>query len=340
MKTAKKVAIIVAVSLIAAGIALFAAGFAMVNFNFKEMSPMEYTTNTHKITEDFSSININISTADICFIVSDDGESRVECYETEKRFHTVSVGGDTLTIREQKNFNIFDYINFDFNKPRVTLYLSRTQFDALNINSDTSLIVIPDEFSFANCNITNSTGDVKYTAPTSGELAIQVTTGRIMVSDISPKSIVLTANTGHVTLTSAKVSGNVCVTTSTGRIYLRDIECQDLSVTSSTGNKDIAGIKCKDLSSASSTGRSVFEDVIASGIIKIEADTGDVKLERCDAAELFIKTDTGDVEGTLLSDKIFLTQTDTGRIIVPKSTTGGKCEIETDTGDITMSIVK
>ncbi len=340
MKTAKKVAIIFAISLIAAGIALFAAGFAMMNFNFKEMSPMKYTTNTHKITQEFSSINIDIAVADIAFIVSDSGESRVECYETEKRYHTVAVEGDTLTIREHKNFNIFDYINFDFNTPRVTLYLSRTQLDALNINSDTSLIVVPSEFSFANCNITNSTGDVKYQAPTAGELAIKVTTGRIMVSDISPKSISLTANTGHVTLTSAKVSGNVCIATSTGRIYLRDIECQDLSVTSSTGNKDIAGIRCRNLNTASSTGRSIFEDVIAGGVIKAEADTGDIKLERCDAIELFIETDTGDVEGTLLSDKIFFTQTDTGKVNVPRSVTGGRCEIETDTGDIIMSIVK
>lgn len=340
MKTAKKIAIISALIFIVAGMTLFITGCALLNFNFEEISTVKYTTNTHKITEDFSSIDIDIAVADVAFIVSDNGESRVECYESEKRYHTVAVEGNTLTVREHKDFNIFHFINLDFKKPRVTLYLSRTKFDALKISSDTSLIVVPTEFSFKKCNISNHTGDVKYTAPTSGELNIKTTTGRIMVSDIAPESISLAASTGNVTLTSAKASGNVCIATSTGKIYLRDIECQDLSVTSSTGNKDIAGIKCKNLSSASSTGRSVFEDVIAGGVIKAEAGTGDVKFERCDAAELFIKTDTGDVEGTLLSDKIFLTQTDTGRISVPKSTTGGRCEIETDTGDITMSIVK
>ena len=51
-----------------------------------------------------------------------------------------------------------------------------------------------------------------------------------------------------------------------------------------------------------------------------------------------MRTHTGDVSGNLLSDKVFITETDTGRIDVPKTTTGGKCEIKTDTGDIRISI--
>ena len=57
-----------------------------------------------------------------------------------------------------------------------------------------------------------------------------------------------------------------------------------------------------------------------------------------DAEELFIKTDTGDVTGTLLSAKEFVYETDTGRVKLPETTTGGKCEIITDTGDIHIEI--
>ena len=56
--------------------------------------------------------------------------------------------------------------------------------------------------------------------------------------------------------------------------------------------------------------------------------------DRCDAAELSITTDTGDVKGTLLSDKVFIARTDTGRVHVPETTNGGKCKITTSTGDI------
>ena len=72
----------------------------------------------------------------------------------------------------------------------------------------------------------------------------------------------------------------------------------------------------------------------------IKRSTGDVKFDGSDAAEIFIKTDTGDVTGSLLTDKVFITQTDTGNIDVPKTVNGGRCEISTDTGDIKISVKK
>ena len=80
--------------------------------------------------------------------------------------------------------------------------------------------------------------------------------------------------------------------------------------------------------------------MIAEGAISIERETGDVRLDRCDAAEITVLTDTGDVEGTLLSEKVFIVATDTGKKDVPESLTGGKCKITTDTGDIVIKIVK
>ena len=80
-------------------------------------------------------------------------------------------------------------------------------------------------------------------------------------------------------------------------------------------------------------------DVIAVGMISVERSTGDVKLDSCDAGEISVTTDTGDVTGSLLTDKVFITQTDTGRVNVPETTSGGKCRIFTDTGDIQIEIV-
>jgi DUF4097 and DUF4098 domain-containing protein YvlB len=63
-----------------------------------------------------------------------------------------------------------------------------------------------------------------------------------------------------------------------------------------------------------------------------------VKFEKSDAAELSIKTDTGDVTGTLLTEKIFDAKSSTGDVDVPKTGSGGKCEIRTGTGDIRIKI--
>lgn len=70
----------------------------------------------------------------------------------------------------------------------------------------------------------------------------------------------------------------------------------------------------------------------------LERDTGDIEFDGCDADAIYVKTDTGSVMGTFLTDKEFVTDTDTGSVDVPKSVTGGRCEISTDTGNIRVKI--
>ena len=72
----------------------------------------------------------------------------------------------------------------------------------------------------------------------------------------------------------------------------------------------------------------------------MERDTGDITFDKCDASDIYIKTSTGDVKGTLLTEKVFYTQTSTGNIDVPKTVNGGRCEITTSTGNIKINIQK
>lgn len=58
------------------------------------------------------------------------------------------------------------------------------------------------------------------------------------------------------------------------------------------------------------------------------------------AAECFLSCTSGSVKGTLLSDKIFLTDSGSGSIRVPRSTEGGTCEITTTSGSIRIDIAK
>ena len=78
--------------------------------------------------------------------------------------------------------------------------------------------------------------------------------------------------------------------------------------------------------------------MIAEESISVERSTGDVRLDRCDAGELSVKTSTGSVAGSLLSEKVFVTHTDTGRVDLPATAVGGKCEITTTTGNIRIRI--
>ena len=186
---------------------------------------------------------------------------------------------------------------------QISVSDQRKWYDHIGVSVDNTKITVylPKNFVFENISIKASTADIK---------AENLNVGRIELS----------VSTGDITLNSINCENEVDVSVSTGKTKLTDVFCNSLFSSGSTG----------DIS---------LDNVIANREISINRSTGDVKLNRCDASALLIKTDTGDVNGSLLSDKVFITQSDTGRIDVPKTVTGGKCEITTDTGDITIIVI-
>jgi len=133
------------------------------------------------------------------------------------------------------------------------------------------------------------------------------------------ESIIAHTNTGDVKIESITAVNDIQVETDTGDIKLTDISCTKLETETDTG----------DIS---------LKRVIAEGDFDITSDTGDVKFSDSDAEEINVETDTGDVTGTLCSEKIFQTDSDTGHIRVPDSVTGGRCKVTTDTGDIELKV--
>ena len=132
--------------------------------------------------------------------------------------------------------------------------------------------------------------------------------------------------------------GTLSVKTSTGNIYAENVTADALGLCVSTGDISVSNVDCKNVTSSGNTGDISLKNVIATEKISINRSTGDIKLDRCDATEISVKTDTGKVVGSLLSEKVFIAETSTGKVSVPKTTTGGKCEITTSTGDIKIEV--
>ncbi len=80
----------------------------------------------------------------------------------------------------------------------------------------------------------------------------------------------------------------------------------------------------------------MLKDLIASETISIQRDTGNVVLKHCDAGEIFVKTNTGNINGSLLSDKMFIVGSNAGKIKIPKTSIGGRCQAKTNTGNISF----
>jgi len=322
MKTRTNSWLMIAAILLLIGCILFAGTMSMLGWDFTKFSTVQYETNTYQINDTFQNVSISTDTADIIFTVSDDETCIVDCYEEENTRHSVTVENDTLIIKLIDERTVTDYIHYigiNIGTPRITIQLPETEYASLFIDESTGDIDIPKDFSFKDVDISISTGDVRFCATASGLTCIKGSTGDIRIENTTVGSLDLSVSTGDVIVSDVICESDVIVGVSTGKALLTDITCQNLTSRGNTG----------DLS---------LENVIAAEKFMIQRSTGDIKLKNSDACDLFIQTDTGDITGTLLTEKIFFVQTNTGDVEVPQTTTGGKCEINTDTGDVTFTI--
>ncbi len=319
MGRSTRIWLIIAAILVVAGIVLFSVALWKADFDLDMLSTGNYETNTYEISEDFNHLSLDTGTASISFVLSADGKCKVECYEEEKVKHTAAVKGDTLEIQVTDQRQWYDYIGIHFDSPKITVYLPKAEYGALSISGSTGIIQIPEKLTFERVDIATDTGNIHCLATVSGLLKIKTSTGKIGVENTSVGALDLSVSTGLITVSQ--------------------VNCQeDMNIRVSTGRTNLTDIACKNLTSNGDTGDIVLNHVIAAEKISVQRSTGEVRFDGSDAAEIFVETDTGDVTGSLLTAKVFVASSDTGRVNVPKSTAGGQCEIHTDTGNIKITI--
>lgn len=318
MKKAAKIWLIIAASLVLIG-CVFIGVMSVLKWDFTKLSTVKMETNAYEISEKFSGVALGTDVADVVFAVSEDGKCTVKCVEDSKRKHTVTVKENTLVIKMTDSREWFERIGIHFAAPKITVYLPKGGYNGLLIREATGDIQIPKEFTFETADISLSTGNVDFSASVSASVKIKATTGDIRVENISADSLDLAVTTGGITASNVACRG-------------------DANVKVTTGKTRLTQMTCKNLTSNGSTGDAFLTDVVAEETLSVKRTTGDVRFDGADAGEILVKTSTGAVTGTLLSEKVFLTKTDTGKVSVPQTVTGGKCDITTTTGDIRIAI--
>jgi DUF4097 and DUF4098 domain-containing protein YvlB len=291
----------------------------MFRCDFAKFAVPTYETRCYEVCAEYQHISVVTSIADVVLVPSDNGKTSVVCSEEKNVTHSVIVRNGTLMVERVDTRKWYEYIGIRFSAPKITVYLPGKTYGALTVRSNTGKVDIPGVFAFASMNISGNTGDVTSAASVSEHIRIKTTTGNICVEDVSADAMRLSVSTGKVTVSGVKCTGTVAVNVSTGNVAMTDVTC---------GN----------LASNGSTGKITLKNVVATGSCVLQRNTGNIRFEDCDAAEIFAETNTGDVTGSLRTEKVFVAQSDTGWIRVPKTSTGGRCEITTNTGNIRMKI--
>lgn len=231
------------------------------------------------------------------------------------RFGFVQIGKYTLHTNTTEVFEDFQNIEIDVDASNVTLALSQDETCRVECRE-------PDRLRHR-------------VAVRNGTLYVSLDSGDDLLSRVGLHSETLGVT---VYLPRAEYH-NLNVETDTGAITLRDTVVNGMSeISSDTGEITISHCQLSRAELDSDSADILLNYTTCGGTLKAESDVGNVIFDQSDAAEILVETDTGDISGTLLSDKVFTAKSRTGMVVVPESLTGGRCVLNSDTGNIQVRI--
>lgn len=321
MKKSTKKWLIAALILVLVGGAIVAAVTVYVDMDYSRLNTEKYVTNTTEITEDFDNIQIKTYSADITFIPTKSDKCKVVCNKCEDLTHTITSENGTLSVDEKDNREFIDKIAFTVSSPttEITVYLPVKEYGKLQINDDNGDVIIPEDFTFTDITVFGQNGEIECNANADNNIEIETYSGDINLSGVTAKGINLNSKSGE--------------------IELKDIACsEDCIAHNDMGDVNAENVSCGNFLSDALSGEIRLKNVVANKKMDIQRNTGDIRLHASDADEIYLKTESGSITGTILTEKIFLTETQSGNVSVPKTVKGGKCEIITEWGDIDISL--
>ena len=301
------------------GVIIFVSVLAANDWDYDNFGKRVYVTNEHIIEQNFSNFDFDIEDAHIQFFLSETDEIKVVCLEKEGLEHSVSVINDTLYVKSSSNKTLLDYIQIDFDRPQIKVYLPTTEYNSLDFEGSIGFVSIGDSWKFNEIDIEVSTGDIRCGAICTGDVEISTSTGKVFIWGFGiEENLSISTSTGSVFVDDIEVGGNIDIEVSTGKVELENVKCLNLNIEAQTGTTKLLNINCLNKT-------------------LIKSSTGNVFFNNFYAAEINVNTSTGNVKGTIKSPMDYEASSDTGEVIVPMDQGTNKCIINTDTGDIIIT---
>ncbi|MBR5947668.1 MAG: DUF4097 family beta strand repeat protein [Clostridia bacterium] len=298
-----KIALITAVCLIGVGLILGIVGYAAGGADmFKDEATAEREI---VINEAFSDIVINCERSKVVLIPAEDGVCRIIAEESDSLKLTAEVQGGALRIDQKSkskwNLNLIGFNFFAFKPYKLNIYLPESEYRDLSVNNVSGGVEARSGLAFSNANLETVSGGIR------------------LDSRIRSKASVISVS---------------------GGVEAGGFECESIKVNCTSGGIRLSSISCDNADIKCISGGITLTRVIASGELRVETVSGGIVFDCCDGGSIRAEAISGSIRGSLLSAKVFKTDTTSGKISVPEDGDGGVCELETVSGRIEITITE
>ena len=345
MNRTKNICLIASAITVAVGICISIFVCIITNFNPYKNAEVKFDEKVHLIDEKFENIKIDDTMCNIFIIPSEDEECKVVCHDEEKRYHTVEVVNNTLTINSVDSRKWYEefYFGFTFSWNdfiSLSIYLPEKEYKELYIDTFSGDVDIASSFTFANSEVESTSGDIKCNAKFKGDVKFDSTSGDIDLSNVSANNISACTTSGDIAISDISAD-NISADTTSGEVEISSVNAKDkLYADSTSGDVNVLDSKAYDIFLESTSGDVDMRNTVSLGDLKIESTSGDIEFYRCDGKSIDLNSVSGDIEGSFLTEKLFITDTTSGEVNVPNCTSDEQCRITTTSGDIEVTILK
>ncbi|MBQ4263284.1 MAG: DUF4097 family beta strand repeat protein [Bacilli bacterium] len=213
-------------------------------------------TNEYEIKETFENIKIITDTADIDFVLSENLNTLIICEEHKNIKHSVNVKENTLLVEVNDNRKWYEHIGISTSK--ITIYLSKNEYDEFIMESDT--------------------GNIRIKSINANKLDLSTLTGNLKIVNTKCKNLFSESDTGNILLENVIASEKFKIETDTGDVKFKDSDASDIFVKTDTGNVTGNLLTDKVIFAESDTGNIDVPKVITDEKCEIITDTGDIKI--------------------------------------------------------------
>lgn len=258
--------VIIAITLIAAGIIICFTSCYAVGFDIKKLSASPEPTLVEKSfpMDQVKRIEVGLATEKLRVYESEDDEIHVSYYTNGDDYELKLEEGE-LSLKH-KGLGFFDMFKFD-----------------LFFGNREATLRVPADFN-ADMEINLSTGDLTVeNLQALGNLELELTTGRTAVRNVSCATLAIGSTTGEVSIADTKAD-KASVKCTTGAAHLSNLDAIDIYISMTTGSVrgTLAGNDSDyTIVSYTATGRNNLPANWGSGERKlhVEASTGDIAID-------------------------------------------------------------
>ncbi len=301
MKTSTKIF----TAVLALGLVVSFAGFAMANFDFNNLNEGgAYEKKTYLAEGPVTSLRVDTESAHVTLArAAGDEGFKVEYEENSRRQFETKYENGTFSIASVKQKWYNHIFNFWIVTPRVTLYLDSESYDEITLVTSNGDVSSDLTLTAASLRAESSNGDVKIENMTAaGDAVFDTDNGHISLKNVSSGgSLTARSSNGGVTLENVSAAATLHAETDNGSVKANGLRAAEIFLR--TDNRDINGYgldasKSIEIRGNNSSIRGSVKGRREDFLIRAKTSNGKNNLADTDAGEkkLTVRTDNGSID--------------------------------------------